>query len=84
MDIQAGPIGSIGSESVKFEGGNLVVAAEAKAGEFVQVGASVKVSAKPVAALLLGKLKELIPGKFDDLIIDEGLSALNAWIDSQK
>jgi hypothetical protein len=88
MEIQSGPIGSVGHEKVSIEGAKLVVEAQAQAavaGGMVEVEDSlkIKVGLKAVYHPLLAKLAELIPGKFDDMLIAEGEAALDAWIASQ-
>lgn len=65
MDVIDKPLGSEGHIDVKLEGGNAVISITHN-----HASGSVSVVAKENAKYFLDKLKVLIPGKIDDMVID--------------
>lgn len=76
-DLAEGKLGDKGEYGVKLEGMSLHAQAEIAAGP-LKGKLNVALDAEPVIDLIAAKMKELIPGKIDDMLLDEAVAMLKA------
>lgn len=76
-ELVEGKLGEQGKYEVKLESMKLHASADILAGP-LSGKLDVALDAEPVLDLVAAKLKELVPGKIDDLLIDEAMAMLKA------
>lgn len=76
-ELVGGAVGSVAEYKVEIVEGKLAFDIAHKDG-YVEAEISLKLSAEPVITLVMDKIKALVPGKIDDLILDEAKALLLA------
>lgn len=76
-ELVGGELGSVAEYKVELLDGKLVLMVDHK-DVYAEASIALKLSAEPIIHLVAGKMKELIPGKIDDLVLDEAVAMLLA------